>query len=42
MKLLVATLTPFDSRGRDDLGRLRAHVLWLRLQRGARELGNSV
>ena len=26
---LVATLTPFDSRGRVDLARLRAHVLWL-------------
>jgi dihydrodipicolinate synthase/N-acetylneuraminate lyase len=29
---LVATLTPFDSRGRVDLGRLRAHVLWLATQ----------
>ena len=29
MLYLVATLTPFDSRGRVDLARLRAHVLWL-------------
>ena len=29
MQFLVATLTPFDSRGKVDLGRLRAHVLWL-------------
>jgi 4-hydroxy-tetrahydrodipicolinate synthase len=29
---LVATLTPFDSRGRVDLARLRAHVLWLATQ----------
>ncbi len=26
---LVANVTPFDPRGRLDLGRLRAHVLWL-------------
>lgn len=26
---LVATVTPFDARGRLDLPRLRAHVLWL-------------
>lgn len=26
---LVATLTPFDTTGRVDLGRLRAHMLWL-------------
>lgn len=29
MLFLVATLTPFDARGRVDLPRLRAHVLWL-------------
>jgi len=29
---LVANLTPFDRRGRLDLGRLRAHVLWLAAQ----------
>ena len=29
MKFLVAVLTPFDDRGRVDLSRLRAHVLWL-------------
>jgi dihydrodipicolinate synthase/N-acetylneuraminate lyase len=29
---LVATLTPFDARGKVDLGRLRAHVLWLAAQ----------
>lgn len=29
MLFLVANLTPFDRRGRLDLGRLRAHVLWL-------------
>lgn len=29
MLFLVATVTPFDSKGRVDLGRLRAHVLWL-------------
>ena len=28
----VATLTPFDSRGRVDLPRLRAHILWLAAQ----------
>jgi 4-hydroxy-tetrahydrodipicolinate synthase len=28
-RLLVALLTPFDARGRVDLARLRAHVLWL-------------
>nr|MBA2320603.1 dihydrodipicolinate synthase family protein [Deltaproteobacteria bacterium] len=32
MLFLVATLTPFDSRGRVDLGRLRAHVSWLAAQ----------
>lgn len=32
MLFFVATLTPFDSRGRVDLGRLRAHVLWLAAQ----------
>lgn len=29
MLFFVATVTPFDGRGRPDLGRLRAHVLWL-------------
>lgn len=29
MLYLVANLTPFDSRGKVDLARLRAHVLWL-------------
>lgn len=29
MRFLVALLTPFDSRGRVDLARLRAHVLWM-------------
>lgn len=29
MRFLVALLTPFDSRGRVDLPRLRAHVLWM-------------
>ena len=29
LRFLVATLTPFDSRGRVDLPQLRAHVLWL-------------
>lgn len=29
MLFFVATVTPFDSRGRVDLARLRAHVLWL-------------
>jgi 4-hydroxy-tetrahydrodipicolinate synthase len=29
---LVATLTPFDGRGKVDLARLRAHVLWLAAQ----------
>jgi 4-hydroxy-tetrahydrodipicolinate synthase len=29
---LVANLTPFDRKGRIDLGRLRAHVLWLAAQ----------
>lgn len=28
----VATVTPFDARGRVDLARLRAHVLWLGTQ----------
>jgi len=32
MMFFVATLTPFDSRGRVDLPRLRAHVLWLSTQ----------
>jgi dihydrodipicolinate synthase/N-acetylneuraminate lyase len=32
VQFLVATVTPFDSRGRVDLGRLRAHVLWLAAQ----------
>lgn len=32
MLFLVATLTPFDARGRVDLARLRAHVLWLAAQ----------
>ena len=32
MMFFVATLTPFDSRGRVDLPRLRAHVLWLSAQ----------
>lgn len=30
--LLVSLLTPFDARGRVDLARLRAHVLWLSAQ----------
>ncbi len=29
MLFIVATLTPFDTRGKVDLARLRAHVLWL-------------
>jgi len=29
---LVATLTPFDARGKVDLARLRAHVSWLAAQ----------
>lgn len=29
MQFFVATVTPFDSRGKVDLGRLRAHILWL-------------
>lgn len=29
MLFFVATPTPFDSRGKVDLGQLRAHVLWL-------------
>jgi len=29
MMFFVATLTPFDPRGRIDLPRLRAHILWL-------------
>ena len=29
MHFLVATLTPFDRDGKPDLGRLRAHILWL-------------
>ncbi|MBN2799561.1 MAG: dihydrodipicolinate synthase family protein [Deltaproteobacteria bacterium] len=32
MKFLVSLITPFDSTGRVDLGRLRAHVLWLSAQ----------
>ncbi len=32
MLFFTATLTPFDTRGRVDLGRLRAHVLWLTAQ----------
>lgn len=32
MLFFVATVTPFDSRGRVDLARLRAHVLWLTTQ----------
>lgn len=32
MHLYVETVTPFDARGRVDLGRLRAHVLWLAAQ----------
>lgn len=32
MLFFVATVTPFDARGRVDLGRLRAHVLWLAAQ----------
>lgn len=32
MQFLVSLLTPFDSRGRVDLARLRAHVLWLAAQ----------
>lgn len=32
MLFFAATLTPFDARGRVDLGRLRAHVLWLTAQ----------
>ena len=29
MQFLVANVTPFDARGKVDLGRLRAHILWL-------------
>ena len=29
MKFIVATVTPFDARGRVDLARLRAHIMWL-------------
>lgn len=29
MQFLVSLVTPFDAGGRVDLGRLRAHVLWL-------------
>lgn len=32
MLFFVATVTPFDTRGKVDLGRLRAHVLWLAMQ----------
>ncbi|MFT4625593.1 MAG: dihydrodipicolinate synthase/N-acetylneuraminate lyase [Myxococcota bacterium] len=32
MRLYVALLTPFDSRGKPDLPRLRAHILWLTSQ----------
>ncbi len=32
MQFLVATVTPFDTRGRVDLARLRAHILWLLAQ----------
>lgn len=32
MLFLVAGVTPFDPRGRLDLGHLRAHVLWLAAQ----------
>ena len=32
MRFFVALLTPFDTRGRVDLARLRAHVLWLAAQ----------
>jgi dihydrodipicolinate synthase/N-acetylneuraminate lyase len=32
LQFLVATLTPFDARGKVDLARLRAHVLWLAAQ----------
>lgn len=32
MRFLVSLLTPFDARGRVDLARLRAHVLWLAAQ----------
>ena len=32
MQFLVDLVTPFDSRGRVDLARLRAHVLWLSMQ----------
>ena len=32
MQFLVATLTPFDARGKVDLERLRAHILWLASQ----------
>ena len=32
MLYLVANLTPFDARGKVDLPRLRAHVLWLAAQ----------
>ena len=32
MLFFVATVTPFDARGRPDLARLRAHVLWLASQ----------
>ncbi|MEQ1508110.1 MAG: dihydrodipicolinate synthase family protein [Myxococcota bacterium] len=32
MQFYVALLTPFDTRGRVDLARLRAHVLWLAAQ----------
>jgi dihydrodipicolinate synthase/N-acetylneuraminate lyase len=32
VQFLVATVTPFDGRGKVDLERLRAHVLWLASQ----------
>jgi 4-hydroxy-tetrahydrodipicolinate synthase len=32
VQFYVALLTPFDTRGRVDLARLRAHVLWLAAQ----------
>jgi dihydrodipicolinate synthase/N-acetylneuraminate lyase len=32
VQFFVALLTPFDTRGRVDLARLRAHVLWLAAQ----------
>lgn len=32
VQFFVATLTPFDARGKVDLARLRAHVLWLAAQ----------